>query len=176
MQSSHLSYISDTDRCYGATGMSIALVVFDGEEKLASVDLDREPQDILQLTEESFFSGNPSMSAKHAWHQILSNFNLQMAMMMGNVMCRRLVMQHVDVDPDTRSALLSLLISEGADTCSLDDDETTRLFNKNYSYLLRVFSHYGVQAIARDFAAELSQRRRMTQGDIIEKLQPLSHL
>ncbi|MDE6782134.1 MAG: hypothetical protein K2J17_00280 [Paramuribaculum sp.] len=173
---SQFSYTDSADRCYGATGMAIALVIFDGEEKLASIDIDREPRDVVELTEESFFSGNPSMSAKHAWHQILSNFNLQMAMLMGNVMCRSILLRHVDVDADTRSALLSLLVDEGYGSCSLEEDETTHLFNKNYGYLHRVFSHYGVQTIAHDFAAELGRCHSMTRGDIIEKLQALSHL
>lgn len=173
---SQFSYTDSADRCYGATGMAIALVIFDGEEKLASIDIDREPRDVVELTEESFFSGNPSMSAKHAWHQILTNFNLQMAMLMGNVLCRSIILHHKDVTDDARRALLSLLVDEGAGSCSLEEDETTHLFDKNYGYLHRVFSHYGVQSIARDFAAELERCHTMTRGDIVERLQALSHL
>ena len=35
-----LSYKNENDRCYGATGMAIGLVVFDGEDMLAGVSLD----------------------------------------------------------------------------------------------------------------------------------------
>lgn len=171
-----MSYTDATDRCYGATGMAIALVVFDGEDRLESIDIDREPRDVVQLTEDFFFAGNPAVSAKNAWHQILSNFNLQMALLMGNVMCRHIVHRRGDVDSDTRAHILSLTVSEGSASCSLDEDETTRLFNKNYTYLHRVFSHYGVQAIAHDFAAELARQHSMTRGDILEKLKALTHL
>lgn len=173
---SNLSYADITDRCYGVTGMAIALVVFDGEDKLVSIDIDREPRDLMELSEQSYFAGNPAFSAKNAWHQILSNFNLQMAMMMGNVMCRNIVLHRSEIDDDTRSSILSLLISEGSSSCSLEEDETTRLFNKNYTYLHRIFSHYGVQSIARDFAAELGRLHSMTRGDVIDKLRALSNL
>ena len=38
-----LSYTNEDDKCYGATGMAIGIVVFDGEDKLAGVGLDADP-------------------------------------------------------------------------------------------------------------------------------------
>ena len=35
-----LSYRNENDRCYGAAGMAIGLVVFDGEDMLAGISLD----------------------------------------------------------------------------------------------------------------------------------------
>ena len=35
-----LSYRNEDDKCYGITGMAMAVVIFDGEEMLAGVDMD----------------------------------------------------------------------------------------------------------------------------------------
>lgn len=35
-----LRYTDETDRCYGAAGMAISLVVYDGEEMLSAISLD----------------------------------------------------------------------------------------------------------------------------------------
>lgn len=172
-----LSYRNEDDKCYGATGMAVAVIVFDGDDMLAAVDLDAEPGSMLEFTEDFYFSGHPSLSAKAAWNRILKNFNITMALSMANLMCRRMVLDREQaLDPDLRSQLRSLMIEVGHDSCSLDDDETSRLFDKNFTYLHRVFSHIGVQGVTRDFAEALKRRRRMTRMDVIEQLRALRML
>lgn len=97
-------------------------------------------------------------------------------MLIANVMCRHLVGQRHNVPDDIVELLRSLASGEGRDSCELDDDETERLFNKNYTYLQRVFSHRGVQSVAHDFAATLLSRRSLSRHEVLEQLSALNML
>lgn len=171
-----LSYRNDDDRCYGATGMAIGLVVFDGEDMLAGVSLDAPAHAMMEMNQDFFFSGNPSLSAKAAWNRMLRNFNLMSAMMIANVMCRRVVLDNGDMDNELRTMLFDCILEEATDACSLERDEAERLFEKDYSFLHRVFSHRGVQAVAHDFARSLSEMRSMSRAEMLEQLRGLSSL
>ena len=171
-----LSYKNEDDKCYGATGMAMAVVIFDGEDMLAGIDLDAEPESVMQFTGDFYFNGNPGFSAKNAWNQILKNFNLAMALSLGNVICRSVVYQSKPVEREMRDFLHDLMIAEGSDNCALEEDETGRLFEKNFSYLNRVFNHSGVQSVARDFARALKSRRTMTRMEVMDQLRALSML
>lgn len=171
-----LSYRNEDDKCYGATGMAIGVVVFDGEDMVSAVSLDADPSEIIEFANEFYFSGNPGLSAKTSWNQVLSNYNLSMAMLISNVMCRWIVLEGDTLKPSMRQRLHDIVADEGRDTCALEDDEINRLFDKNYAYLHRVFNHQGVQSIAHDFARELKRQRRFTRAEIIEQLRALSML
>lgn len=171
-----LSYRDEDDRCYGATGMAMAVVLFDGEDMLAGMDIDSDPDAIMQFTEDFYFNGNPGFSAKNAWNQILKNFNLAMALSLGNVICRHVIYDSKSVSDEVKLFLRNLMIEEGSANCALEEDETSRLFEKNYNYLTRVFNHGGVQSVAHDFARTVKDRRRMTRIDILEQLRALSML
>ncbi len=171
-----LSYRNEDDRCYGATGMTVAFFVMEGDELIAAVNLDSTPDSLIEYADDYFFAGNPGLSAKSAWNTILKHFNLSMAAAMANIMCRRAVMENTSLDAPTKQWLLDLMIEEGRATCQLDEDETRRIFDKNYVYLTRVFTHRGVQGICHDFANTLKQRRRMTRFEILEALRALRML
>lgn len=172
----NLRYRNEDDRTYGATGMTVAMVVLDGDELISSVNIDAAPDAIMEYTEDYYFNGNPGLSAKSAWNTILKNFNFSMAATIGNVMCRRQMIDHASIDAATRQLLLDLVTEEGREVCDLDEDETRRLFDKNYVYLTRVFTHRGVQSVCRDFADTLKMRRRMSRLDIIDQLRALRML
>lgn len=172
----NLKYRNEDDKCYGATGMAIAMVVLDGKDKLLSVDLDGEADSLMSLNYEFYFSGNQTISAKTAWNHILNNFNLSMAMSIANVMCRSMVMGHSTPSADAKRTLRDRIIEEGRSSCQLDDDESMRLFDKNYNYLSRIFTHRGVQQVARDFATVLKERRQLTRGEVIEHLRALNSI
>ena len=89
-------YIDENDRSYGAAGMAIGLVIYDGEDMLASISIDGDPNDMVRLTPDFYFAGNPGVSAKTAWNQILKNYNLGISMLMANVLCRHLVARRAD--------------------------------------------------------------------------------
>lgn len=169
-------YTDDTDRAYGAAGMAIGLVVYDGDDILYSIDLDAEPGNLMALSPDFFFAGNPGVSAKAAWTQMVKNFNLGVAMLISNVMCRHMVNGGKEVPSDIARALKELAHDEGAGSCALENDEVDRLFDKSYNYLWRVFSHRGVQAVAHDFASTLASRRALSRLEILEQLHALSML
>ena len=171
-----LSYKNEEDKAYGATGMAMAVVIFDGEDKLSGINLDAEPDAVMQFTDEFYFNGNPGFSAKSSWNQMLGNFNLAMALSLGNVICRSVSYRSEQIDNKMKAFLRDLMIEEGSANCGLEEDETGHLFEKNYSYLTRAFNHYGVQSVARDFADTLRQRRQMTRLDILESLRALTAL
>lgn len=172
----NLKYSDDNDRSYGAAGMAIGLVVYDGEDMLASITLDGDPNDMVSMSPDFYFAGNPGVSAKTAWNQILKNYNLGIAMVMSNLLCRNLVMKRTGLSDKLRDTLHSLAVEEGHTSCSLDDDEIDRLFDKNLNYLTRVFSHHGVQSVAHDFASTLLSRRSLSRLDVIEQLASLRML
>lgn len=171
-----LRYKDDTDRSYGATGMAIALVVFDGQEMLSSISIDGDPNDLVSMSPEFYFAGNPGISAKTAWNQLLKNYNLGVGMMISNILCRHLVRTNQSVPEELHNFIHSLVLEEGRASCSLDDDEIESLFQKNYSYLRRVFLHRGVQSIAHDFAMSLLSRRSLSRLDAFELLDSLRML
>ena len=90
-------------------------------------------------------------------------------------MCRRYVLDRERFDDDTKRFLIDLMIEEGRDECNLDDDETRRLFDKNFVYLTRVFTHQGVQSVCHDFASTLKRRRRLSRLELLEELRALGH-
>ncbi len=171
-----LSYRHEDDRAYGVTGMTIGLVIYDGEDMLDGVDLDADTDEMLSLSNQFYFNGNPSLSAKTAWNTILRNFNLMTAMVLSNAMCRAVVQDGHQLTADMRRSLHDVIAGEAADSCSLDTDEMERLFDKNFSYLNRVFNHRGVQSIARDMAAHLKEVRHMSRLDVLEQLKALAML
>lgn len=172
----NLKYTDENDRCYGATGMAIGLVVYDGEDMLASVTIDGDPNEMMQLSPDFYFAGNPGVSAKTAWNQIVKNYNLGIAMLISNLLCRSLVHNRRSLSGELRDLLHTLASDEGKESCSLDQDEIDRLFDKNYNYLTRVFSHHGVQSVAHDFASQLMSRRTLSRLDVIEQLAALRML
>ncbi len=171
-----LSYRNEDDKCYGATGMAVGLLVFNGEDMLSAVVLDAEPGEIMDMQDSFYFAGNPGLSAKSVWHTVKANFSLTAAMLISNIMCRRLVLDGVSVDPEVRAMIRDTVMEEGRDTCGLDDDELTALFDKEYTYLFRVFNHRTVQSVAHDFADALKRRRRLSRLEVLEELRALATL
>lgn len=171
-----LSYKDERDKCYGATGMAMGVVIFDGEDMLAAVDIDGDPSSTLEFVADYYFSGNPRVSAKVAWNKILHNYNLSMGVSLANVLCRSLVMENHEIENDVVDQLRQLMIEEGHQSCSLDDDEINHIFDKNFSYLHRIFAHRGVQSVAHDFADTLLKSRRMSRSEVIEHLRALNML
>lgn len=171
----HFSYSDETDRAYGATGMAIGLMIYDGDEMLYSIDLDSEGH-MMALSPDFYFAGNPGVSAKSAWNQILKNYNIGVSMLVANLLCRHLVGRREALPSDMAQELRLMVREEGVGSCSLEQDETDRLFDKSYGYLTRVFSHRGVQAVAHDFASALMNRRHLSRLDALELLDALRML
>lgn len=169
-----LKYTDENDKSLGIAGMAISLVACDCEHLLAEVSIEDEDE-ALRMAEEFFFCGNPRISAKISWNEILKQYQITSGLMLGNVMCRALAAGH-DVDKDVLQLVHDMIVSDGKTHCSLDDDETEAMYRKEYSYYYRMFSHPSVVVVARDFASTLRLQRRMTAGEVIENLRRLSSI
>lgn len=176
--SSHspLRYDNEKDRTYGVAGMAIAMVLWDGEEYLASVSIDSPVGSSVTFTPAFGFSGNPRMTASLAWRELVSQFELSTAMLMGNAVCRAYVHKSSPMTSATALALQNMIREHGREMCSLDDDETDSIYNRTRSYLDRIFTHSGVADIAHNFAATLGKRRSLTAGEVIDLLDALRRL
>lgn len=169
-----MKYADEADKSLGIAGMAISLVACDSEDYLASVSLE-EGDEPLELAGEFFFGGNPGISAKIAWNEILRQYQVGSAMIMGNVLCRAHAAGH-GLDDRVVDFIHRFICDEGHSMCSLDDDEVENLYNKNFAYYKRLFSHPSVVIIARDFADDLRQRRHMSAGEVLESLRRLNNL
>lgn len=167
-----LKYKDETDKSLGIAGMAISLVACDCENFLAAVSLD-DGDESIEMAQEFFFNGNPRISAKIAWNEILRQFQVTTGLLLGNVLCRAFSAGH-DVDDDVMQAVHDMIFDAGRTHCSLDDDELDALYRKEYVYYRRMFSHPQVTGIARDFASTLRLHRRMSAGEVIENLRRLS--
>lgn len=176
MAKSALRYKDESDRAYGLTGMAVALVLWDGEPMLAAVSLDNDPGDGVEFTPAFGFSGNPRLTASLAWREMLRQYELSTAMVMGNAMCRSYVGASRPLTSAVSAALKALIRDEGREMCQLEDDEIDMVYNKTYRYLDRVFTHAGIAAVARDFADVLRTRRRLTAAEVFDNLSSLNNL
>lgn len=176
MDKSPLRYTDEKDRSYGLTGMTISMVVWDGEDMLSAVNIDNAPGQGLEVTPEFHFRGNPRMSARIAWHQLIKQFELDTAMLLGNAYCRSYVGGQRTLSAQVTALLRALVRDEGRSLCELDDDEISHIYDKTSLYLERLFTHSGVAAIAHDFAEALRRQRRLSAAEALERLSALNGL
>lgn len=167
-----LRYTDEVDRSFGAAGMAIALFACDGEDIIASVSVeDGEPT--LSFCPGAFFVNNPRFSARITWEKLLQELHIFSGMLIGNVLCRHVISQ-TDMRREIYDMIYDLISEHGQSTCSLDEDEIANLFDKDYRYFNRLFSHPAVRNVAQTFASSLRQQRRMTAGEVIEYMSRLS--
>lgn len=173
-----LKYIDEDDKCYGLVGTAVGMYIYDCDDHLLGLSLDDpDPDEAVRLVAEHYFSGNPQMSAKIVWNNLLSQYKMMVAMTMSNYLCRALVHRHLtSVDPFEKNMLRKIIVEEGHDTCQLDDDEIDAMFTKGYSHLHRVFSHTGVQNMIHTFASDLLRKRIMDHEEIESQLMALRML
>ena len=171
-----LKYIDEDDRAYGVAGMTIALVLWDGEPYLSAINIDNPVGSSVVFTPSFGFSGNPRMLASLAWREILRQFELTAAMIMGNAICRSYLGEGMSLNSDVNQNLRAIIHKEGMEICSLESDEIDIIYNKTLRYLDRVFTHAGVSGLARDLASALKQRRHLSASEVFEILSALNHM
>lgn len=167
-----LKYIDEDDKCYGITGMTIGMMIWDSENLLISVSLDASAEDAIEFSND-YASSTVNVSAKAAWNSIVEHYQLSMGMLIANVMCRNIVLRNTSINNELKNLIYKYIAEEGQEACSLEDDEIRKLFDKSYSYLQRIFNHQGVQSIVHDFARSLKRQRVMSQSEVVEKLRAL---
>ncbi len=176
MHNSAFRYNDENDRSLGLAGSAIAIVVWNGEDKLTALSIDSNPGEGIEMTPDFGFSGNPRLSARLAWQLMLKQLELTSAMVMGNVMCRSYVGAGRPLSSSSRSTLRALIRDEAVNACSLDDDETEVLFNRLLDYQNQLFSHPEVAAMARNLAADIRSQRRLSVTEILDRLDRLGRL
>lgn len=176
MQSDALKYVDERDRRFGLAGMAIAMVVWDGQEQLAAINVDSEPGEGLEFTPDFYFSGNPRLSARLAWQMLVKQLELESAMLVSNVMCRQYIGRGERISSAMRARLRALVRDEAQNVCSLEDDETERIFTRVNNYLEQLFQHPAVAQMAHQLEDNLQQTRRLTVAEVMDVLRPLSHL
>ena len=171
---SHLRYTDEKDKSYGLTGMAISMVVLDGEEYLNGLSIDAPTGEGIELSQEFYFVGNPRLSAKTAWNEMLKHFQLASGMVISNVMCRNYVQHCRKLSKDIIEELKIFMRDEAQANCSLEDDEIDMIFDKTLGYFDRLFSYSHVHDIANEFAGTIVRQRQMTSQEIVEQLRHLS--
>lgn len=168
-----LKYKDDTDRAYGLTGMSVCLCLMDSERFLMHLDLDSEADQGLVFTPDFYQIQNQKLSAKAVWAGNLNHFKLLTGMMISNLMCRALVREGKEITRELSDLVLRNLQTEGAELCSLEADETGRLYTESYNFFHRVFCHPQVGGIVESLVEDLREKRRLEAESVLQILRPL---
>lgn len=172
-----LRYADETDKAFGLAGMAIALVAWDAEDWLEGIDLDAAPEEAMHLSADYGLYLAPRTGAKASWSQALKRFQIAAAMTVANVACRQMVHQaHSALSSQIDSALRSLLDDEGAELCSLEPDEVSRVYGQSLTHCARMFRHPGVGRLAGRLADALASERTLSAPQIFEILAPLNQL
>lgn len=176
MDSKHidsLRYKDEADKCLGAAGMAIAVVALDGSAAIASIDIDAAPDEMIEFMPEFYFEGNPRLMASASWRRLLHNFNLTAGLLLGNVLCRRMVGSRQMPSDDERRYLHDVVVEEGTRTCELDEDEAENLFDNSYERMSRLFMRRSIHSVAGEFASLIRQQRRLSRLELLQNLQAL---
>ncbi len=168
-----MKYRNLEDKCYGVTGMALAMVVLNAEDMFTHITVEDDGLKGIGFVEDFYYSGNPAVSAKSTWGVILEHYKIAVAVVVANAMCRKMVRERTELDAKMRNKLLKALIEEGKSQCQLEEDEITNLFNKTYNYLGQLFTNYQVRGLLTQFAKELKTRKRMSQHEVMEMFQSL---
>ena len=169
-----MKYRNEEDKCYGVAGMAIGLNIFDADDLLTVVTLDADSGEYLRFVPDYYFTGSPRVPASKSWHHIYTHSQVSMGLAIANAMCRKMVLDHGVLDRQRRDELLDAAVADGQALCQLDRDEVEPLFDKSYSYLMRVFGNHEIQGAITAFVKQLQQRRTLTRGEVAELLQELN--
>lgn len=174
MKTSLLQYTDVDDKCYGVAGMAIGMFIFDYEQYLVGVSVEKSDLESLEFAPELMFAQNSSLSPKVVWSHIFKRFNLAAGLLLSNVLCRYYIHRHQGLKSELRAEIIDRLLEEADDTCQLEKDEVENLFNKNFSYLDQAFRTPSVAHVAAQMAAELRQRSHLSNSEIIEMMSAMS--
>lgn len=168
-----LRYLNEDDRAYGLAGMAISLAALDALDTVTRISLDAEGP-MVTFAGHYYFAGSPSVSPKAVWDTLVRNFHITSTMVVGNVMARSLIRMGRDVPEEILTRLREEIAAEGADTCSLEPDETDALFRRTLSYSRRIFANPRIKPAVDEFARVISRRRDLTSAEIRDELSMLN--
>ena len=112
--------------------MVLGLSVFDANDLSTGISIDGDSDSsCISFTPDFYFRGNPRLSAKDSWQCLYSHYQISMGLVISNVLCRKMLLDHGVLDAETRKALLDVLCEEGKETCQLERDEVEQVFDKS---------------------------------------------
>lgn len=167
-----LAYLNEDDRAYGLAGMAISLAALDAIDRVAGISLDADGP-MVSFANEFYFSGSPSVSPKSTWNNLVHNFYITSAMVVSNLMARSLVRLGEEVPGDLLEKIHTEMRAEGSDSCSLDNDEVDRLYQRTTTGMRRIFANSRLHPAIDRFARTLSRRRRLSGMEIYDELRAL---
>lgn len=173
MEEPNLRYADERDKSFGIAGMTITLVACDGLRLLSEIRLDANPGECMVMAHDFGYKGNPRMSAKIVWEQTVNDLRATTSMALGNIACRRYVMERRGLSDTDTQPIRAAVRSEAQEHCALERDEADNLFAQCLAFVDRIFRHSGVHDVARSFAAEIAQKRTMSADEAMETLSRL---
>lgn len=167
-----LAYLNEDDRAYGLAGMAISLAAYRAMDRVAEITLDTDGP-MVTFSNEFYFSGNPSISPKATWLNLIQNFRITSAMVLSNVMSRSLVRMKQEVPQQLLKELQEEITQEGERSCGLEEDEIEEMFDHTMMYTRRIFTNPRLHPAIDEFARILSRRRTLSGREIAEELHTL---
>lgn len=164
-----LAYLNEDDRAYGLAGMVISLASLHATDRIAEVNLDSDGP-MVEFSHEYYFPGNPTISPKATWDNLVSNFHLTTSMVLSNIMARSLVRMKEEAPKEVMSEIYREVEREGRDTCELEEDEIEQLYNTAMTRMRRLFNNPRLHPAIDEFARILSRRRSLSGLEIRDEL------
>ena len=168
-----LKYKDEDDRAYGLSGMAVSMYLLAHEKYIDNISLDADADYGLGFTADFFHQPNPNLSPKAVWADSLSRFNLLNGLIISNMLSRAMVRNGEAVTRELYQLMCGMLTDEGRELCSLDEDETRTLFNKNFNYFHEVFANAAVAETVRGLVAGLKRDRTLDSDAIYVCMRPL---
>lgn len=166
------AYQNEDDRAYGLAGMAISIASLDALDRITEIHLDAEGP-MIKFSNDYYFSLSPSVSPKAVWNNLLRNFHLTTAIVIGNLMARTLVRLGREADEDTIDSVRDIVREEGADICGLDREESDILFDRVMRHSRRLFYNPRLHPAVTELARVVSLKRRMSVIELAEALELL---
>lgn len=167
-----LSYQNEDDRAFGLAGMAISLAALDAIDRVVEVSLDAEGP-MVTFSHAYYFSGSPSISPKSTWNNLIRNLHITTAMALSNVYARSVVRMKHDAPQESLDAIYREVKAEGEETCGLEEDEISALYNNTLTLARRIFNNPRRHPAIEQFAGVLSRRRVLSGMEIQDELHAL---
>lgn len=162
-------YINEDDKAFGLAGMAIAIAALDGTDRVAYITLDTDGP-MVSFANEFYYSGSPSVSPKAAWSNLLHNYYLTSSLTIANLLARSMVRMGKSPESEVLGELHDAIISEGVETCSLEEDEAEGIYRKSERSMRNIFANPRVHPAVKELVHIISARRRLSGTEILEEL------
>ncbi|MCM1004886.1 MAG: hypothetical protein NC402_01160 [Prevotella sp.] len=171
-KASVLAYRSEEDRSYGLAGMTLALATLDAIDNVVRVNMDSEGPMVI-FSNEFFWGSSQAASAKAHWHTLMRNFQITASLALANVLSRCLIRER-GADPTSMlDALLPVIVAEGMEICSLEEDEVHRFYENALMQSRRTFGNPRLHPYVDRLAGVLAEKRTLSGREIAEELHAL---